>query len=395
MVDVSLNAQGRRKIEIIQLLRGVAALMVVIFHARTYVSALSPGEFLAWLTNPFSSGIDLFFILSGFVMVYTTQSERSRNPADFFIKRFCRIVPAYVVATLAYVVCMRIMEHITGYRGMYDHLSVKDVLMSLAFIPVNLTGPQEPPFFGGASLHVGWTLNYEMYFYLVFFGSLFFKRYRWVAFACWMALVLVALPIVLRGQVSLDIRHFYGWQFPYLNLMTSCLIWEFIFGVVIGHLYLRGYRFPNPASAWLATCLAVAVVVWAFYNGVASKFGQLGYGGFYAILICVLLAANNTLHFGVPKVLIWLGDISFSLYLIHPTIIENIAIPLLHFEGLRPALTGLPYVLFLTALSVCAAYPFHVLVERRVSNALRDRLLRTVHKEPLVPTDVKILRPSD
>ncbi len=60
--------------------------------------------------------------------------------------------------------------------------------------------------------------------------------------------------------------------------------------------------------------------------------------------------------------------LSFSLYLIHPTVIENLGIPLLQFEGLKPALTGFPYVIFLTVLSVCVAYPFRVLVERRLSN---------------------------
>ncbi len=205
--------------------------MVVLFHARTYVSARGPDDFLTWITNPFSTGIDLFFVISGFVMVYTTQTERSRRPLDFFVKRLCRIVPAYVIATIIYVVCMRIMEHFTGYRGMYDHLTPRDVLKSIAFIPVNLTDPHEPPFFGGSSLHVGWTLNYEAYFYLVFFGSLFFKRFRWLAFGGWMLFILVALPLIFRGAVSLDIRHFYGWRAAIPEPpMTSCLIWEFIMG---------------------------------------------------------------------------------------------------------------------------------------------------------------------
>ncbi|ARP92223.1 hypothetical protein CAL14_19650 [Bordetella genomosp. 9] len=373
---------GRQKIEILQLLRGVAALMVVVFHARTYVSELSPNEPLRWVTDPFSTGIDLFFVISGFVMVYTTQSEQSRKPSDFFVKRLSRIVPAYIVATVLYVVSMRIMEHLTGYRGLYDHFKPRDVLKSIAFIPINLSGPKESPFFGGASLHVGWTLNYEVYFYLVFFGSLFFRRYRWAAFTCWMALIMVALPHFLGGGVSFDIGHFYGWRLPYFNLMTSCLIWEFIMGVVIGHIYLRDIRFPDAISAWLATIVAITFALWAVYSGAAAKLGQLGYGACYAILISILLAADKAIGFRIPAPLVWLGDVSFSLYLIHPTIIENIAIPLLGWPDLRPALTGFTYVLFLSALSLCAAHLFHVSLERRLATACRARMMDKLRTRP-------------
>jgi peptidoglycan/LPS O-acetylase OafA/YrhL len=260
---------------------------------------------------------------------------------------------------------------------MYDRLSLIDTLRSIVFIPLALTDVHEAPFFGGSALHVGWTLNFEVYFYLVFFASLFFKRLRWIAFIAWMVLILVVLPITLRDGVSFDIRHHYSWgKIPYLNLMTSCLIWEFIIGVALGHLYLRGLRFKSATTAWIATVVVVSFVIWAVYNGVAAKFGQLGYGIVYGVLLLVLLAADKTLEFKVWRWLVWLGNISFSLYLIHPTVVENVAIPLLQINSLHPSLKGFPYVIFLSMLSLCLAYPFHIFVERRMSNLLRDSLLR-------------------
>lgn len=366
---------SRGRIELLQLLRGVAALMVVMFHARIYEAQSPSNAFATWLTGSGAAGVDLFFCISGFVMVYTTQTAKARHPADFVIKRLCRVVPSYTVATILFVLAMQMVGLVFGFHDPNYRFAPEQIVKSLLFIPLMLTA-KENVMWGSAALHVGWTLNYEMYFYAVFAGSLLFRRFRWIAFWVWMILTLFVLPTIFKHGMALDAYHFYDWHQPYLNLMTSPLIWEFAAGVVIGHLYLRNWRFPNAETAWLATILAVTYVGWILLNRVNPGFGPARWGYCFIGLLAVLMFADNTLRFRVPRSLVWLGNISFSLYLVHPLIIEGLGISMLQFDALRPYMVGVPFVAFMSALSICAAYPLHVFVERGLSDALRRRILR-------------------
>lgn len=144
----------------LQILRGVAALLVVGFHARPVMDI--PAD--SWLDSLFSmgyAGVNLFFIISGFIMCYTTDSRT--KPLKFIGRRLVRIAPLYWLLLLFH----------KGLRSLTD----PQTYLSMFFIPLS---PQSPPFLGYATWMVGWTLNYEMFFYLVFFLSLFFGKYRMV-----------------------------------------------------------------------------------------------------------------------------------------------------------------------------------------------------------------------
>jgi exopolysaccharide production protein ExoZ len=361
------------RIDLLQMLRGIAAIMVVMFHASAYQFGAARDNFASWLTSSGASGVDLFFCISGFVMTYTTCNPSSQSALDFVTKRVCRIAPAYILATIAFAFEMTEVQRMLGYHDALYHLTIRDVAKSLLFVPLNLTDAAAGPLWGTSTLHVGWTLNYEMYFYAVFAVSLLFKRLRWFAFFGWILLTLCCLPLIFRGTVALGAHHFYGWPLPYLNLMTSGMIWEFVAGVVIGLLYLRKWAFPNVETAWLATALSVTLVAWSMLNQVSPQFGPTGWGGSYMILLAVLLFADNTIHFRIPRALVWLGNVSFSLYLVHPFVVEGIGIVLPHATNMRPYLIGMPYVLVLTVLSICLAYPVHMWIEGRLSDAIRRK----------------------
>ena len=138
----------------IQYLRAVAALMVVFHH----IINAKP-----WLFNPLenypslATGVDIFFVISGFIMYVAARNEA---PLEFLKKRIIRIVPLYWVATLAFVI-VKTKLHIFSLTP-EDWLHIAK---SLAFIPHH--DPTNPgkiwPY-----LIQGWTLNYEMFFYLIF-----------------------------------------------------------------------------------------------------------------------------------------------------------------------------------------------------------------------------------
>ena len=95
-----LVTDSRQRLDWLQVLRGVAAAGVVVSHGVEYLAPDAPGRWLVGALNHLGSGVDLFFVISGFIMVMTT-AGKSITPMDFITRRFIRVVPLYWVLTLA------------------------------------------------------------------------------------------------------------------------------------------------------------------------------------------------------------------------------------------------------------------------------------------------------
>src|SRR5215510_5466128 len=160
----------------IQALRAVAALLVFWGHAINAVTAEVAADFPP-LYGPF--GVDIFFVISGFVMVYSSERlfGRPDAPIKFFARRFVRIVPLYWAATAILV------------WFVVPYASTKAVLGSLLFTP---RIPSEAPL-----LYVGWTLIFEMFFYTVFAVALLAKRR--VAVVAGAGVFLIAFTVLFGG----------------------------------------------------------------------------------------------------------------------------------------------------------------------------------------------------
>ena len=111
-----------------------------------------------------AAGVDIFFVVSGFIMVVTTM-KRDMAPGEFLLHRIARIVPVYwVVTILLFAIVMYGFKPVGIMRMQPDWLA-----KSLLFIPFDRDGRVEP------IISVGWTLNYEMFFYLLFALGLFVR----------------------------------------------------------------------------------------------------------------------------------------------------------------------------------------------------------------------------
>jgi len=156
----------------IQILRGLAALAVTIAHTN--------GEVSWWAVNlhyenPMpglvtgAAGVDLFFVISGFIMVYTTAESFGTPTASgvFLLRRIIRIVPLYWIATFLFLAYIVRIGHSWAMEGIGD----KNVLCSFVFIACPRPNGGYAP-----ALEVGWSLNYEMFFYLCFAVALLLPR---------------------------------------------------------------------------------------------------------------------------------------------------------------------------------------------------------------------------
>ena len=139
----------QNKIEIIQVLRFFAAFSVMMVHLPII-------GFGIW-------GVDIFFVISGFIMMYVTEN----NQKNFLIKRIIRIVPLYWILTLGvFSIAIFYPDLLNNTTANFEHL-----IKSLFFVPFDKNSSGHFPI-----LFLGWTLNFEIIFYILFSISLFFQK---------------------------------------------------------------------------------------------------------------------------------------------------------------------------------------------------------------------------
>jgi peptidoglycan/LPS O-acetylase OafA/YrhL len=327
----------------IQLLRFLAAAAVLAGHAGD----LFLPDASRFRVIPWSAGVDIFFVISGFVMTYLTQGRFGEQgaPRAFLIRRFIRIVPPYwMFTTLMVATVLFFGEHVRNTRP-----DPAVIATSYLFVPWPRADGQLNPL-----LSQGWTLNYEAFFYLAFAAALFFKRGLWWLTGAFLLLAAVH-PAIPDGWVILKF-----WANP--------IILEFLGGIGLGLLFLRGQRLP----LWGSFILAVA----ALALHVASSFMEAGLLrrmvriGIPAMLICASLAlAPEPRSPGrLRRALVASGDSSYTLYLSH-TFTLNAAL-----LGWRAAGGAAPIFAMTLAMiaSIAAAALAYRWIERPMTDALHS-----------------------
>lgn len=275
-------------------MRFIAALLVVAYHADLQLVRIFGPD--AQRAHFGASGVDLFFVISGFIMVYTTE-PRPPAFAEFMKRRIIRIVPLYWLFTT-------IMLGVALLAPKLLHSTALDawhIAASYLMVPYQhpVTGNLRP------LLVPGWTLNAEMFFYVLFGALLFLPLTRRVAGIFFVLAFLVALSWVtdLKGGGLT----FYG----------APLMLEFAAGCGVGWLVVRRWRASAPVLFILAA-LAVLVAGWGIAIGLSEQPSRVFFWGVPSALVLYVSLAIERVH-GWPEVqLLRLGgDASYSLYLSH------------------------------------------------------------------------------
>jgi exopolysaccharide production protein ExoZ len=279
----------------VQFLRFVAALLVVIFHAHVAQSRFTPGgqpDATDYYFSAGAIGVHIFFVVSGFVMAHTSLDKFARSGATgtFLIRRICRIFPPYWIYAALYV-----LVHSIG-NNPYQ-LSVPIALQSALLLPggsASIIGP-------------GWTLSYEIYFYLCFGLALMLPR--WIGLFALTAIFLATIAVGAANGISTYI--------PFNPLLL-----EFLAGVWAA-VYVKNATPSRMPTGRL--CIAGALIL--FTAGIIFGYDKLPsvvvWGIPSAILVfgMVQLDISGNLP-GFIKRLSFLGDSSYSLYLLHILLIH-------------------------------------------------------------------------
>ena len=271
----------------LQALRAIAAWMVVCHHFMQIFFDFHPsGPIGRFFTERGAVGVDIFFVISGLVIYLSTQNKQIA-PGQFLLHRAIRIVPAYWF----YTVLMALLLVFAGAYMPHAAIDWPTFVLSLLFIP-----SENPGGYGlYPTLNVGWTLNYEMFFYLIF--SLVFlvpQRCRPLLVAG--ALFAITEVVTHFGLVS----RFYA----------NNIIYEFLFGIAIGVAYRRGWI---AQGLWwpLLTLLVCAVTI--RHLDASNRVLNWGVPSALIVMACISLEP----YFKGSRLLKALGDCSYSVYLIH------------------------------------------------------------------------------
>lgn len=267
--------------------------MVVVYHAIGLWSHDFSGK-QSWENG--AAGVDIFFVISGFVMAI---SDSNVSASQFLKKRFFRVMPLYWLLTALMLVKMQV--HMSAPAGSeYIQTPLSYVASSLLLIPYkNSVGLIQPV------LAVGWTLSFEMFFYLLFAAALWLR----VGVVRFLSFAMFLLSIVGLFRTP---------SWPDLTTLLDPLLLEFLAGVLLGSAFKSGWRVNSALSAALGVAGTLGILF-----APASGERVLVWGT--CALLIVQAAVMLEDRISPPKALLSIGDASYSLYLCHVFVIQAVA----------------------------------------------------------------------
>jgi exopolysaccharide production protein ExoZ len=337
----------------IQYLRAAAAYLVVLYHARV----LTPSAAMPFFESG-RAGVDIFFVISGFIIQHVAARDDSGRPGAFLLKRTIRIVPLYWPLTLAIAAVLQVAPGLAGSGGLPDP---GRMIRSLLFVPYfDDAGEVHPVLF------IGWTLNYEMFFYAVFAAGLLIVRP-----ALRLAVVSGALLLLVVAGVAAAPRDAIGLT------LTSPLLLEFGAGLWLGYLWGRWQMLADRRSLRATARIAMLAAI------VAIPLGEMLWPDVPQVLrwgvpaVAIVAGALALERSGPPagrRGALLLGEASYAIYLCHPFVIKIVA---LLYARLHVASWPLDVLALGVTLAIVgiAGVAMHLLVERPLVRTLRHRLL--------------------
>jgi exopolysaccharide production protein ExoZ len=284
----------------LQLLRGLAAMMVLVGHviaeAEYYFGQPLPlplfGDAIPW-----NRGVDIFFVISGFIITLSA-SRLTGQPLTFLWRRFLRVAPLYYLFTTLMVATLLLLPGAAKDTA----LDPGQILSSYLFVPYERYDGRIAPV-----LSLGWTLNYEMFFYLLMALALALPRSLW------------GITGLLVGLSLASLLPFSGTLFTF---WTNPLVLEFLFGIALARAYQRGLRLPSAPLALLLLGIGLALLV-ALDPTPLPRFVAAGLPAALIVVAGTLLCPERALPGQI------FGDASYALYLSHRFTLRAMTILLL------------------------------------------------------------------
>jgi exopolysaccharide production protein ExoZ len=330
----------------IQALRFVAAMLVVLAHSTAMVNERMHLDMFKWRAG--WSGVDIFFVISGFVMAISSGGlmQRVNGWKIFITRRLIRIVPLYWVATTIKLVAILVLPSL----ALDSPLELWNTIASYLFIPTF----DDKSLLAAPLLKVGWTLNYEMLFYAIFT----------------MALLLGKSPLKFTAAIfalAVAINIFSTPSVPFLYGFLEPILMEFVMGMLVAKLCMRvntinavlnidlniearhgaknfidkllQYISTTKVGAIIGAIAVLASFTIMFNCAEQPMWWRWAYWGLPSMVIVTVVALSEpALRKVIPKLLATLGDSSYSLYLFHTFTVPLLGTLMIKMKLVQPTL---------------------------------------------------------
>lgn len=345
----------QKKILSIQVLRFIAVTLVLIAHSIDSTQTIQtnmPLIAFGYLENFGAIGVDIFFVISGFIIAQTGLIKET-SPNVFLLHRIIRVIPIYYLLSIPWILLAIIQ----------NHFSYSQLITTLLFWPA-MPHHMSQPF-----LVVGWTLCFEMLFYFSIF-VVKLKKLMW----------LLPLSVFIVSMLARKFTNYTIFQF-----IGNPIILEFFMGVIIAFNQKKIMCMPKFSSYFIFFIILLSIsylLIFGYERISESEYtidSSLSFERFLlfgipsAMLLIYFLTIENMLNNKIIKPLVILGDSSYSIYLIHPLIlfIANYSV---HKSGFY--VEGNTWLLTLLILSTGCGYFIYSKIERPILIFLRNYCLK-------------------
>lgn len=316
----------------IQILRAFAAINVVVYHVL-YLSSIyfDKINFLNFLKGWGLNGVDLFFVISGFI-IFHTQLNNKKNIYQFIKSRLARVVPSYWIITLFYAFLYFL------FPNLFNNLTISSekIFYSLFFFSQLIEDL-------GPIVNVGWTLEYEMLFYIMFSIFLFFKKFN-----------IIYINIIFIILILLS---------------KNFLFFEFLFGINIAYFYNK--KNLNSKVGLLIFFIGLSILVLSLKPisifHIDNDINRVFFWGIPSLLIVLGFIYCKPVY---NKFLLFLGNASYSIYLVHFMVITSFC--KIFYPYLILVETDF-IVIILIFLGVSLSCLFYIFVEKPTLNFLKNK----------------------
>lgn len=368
----------KQKLESLQVGRGVAAFMVLLFHSQVFMRLVHPESAFSRMFGFGRTGVDFFFVLSGFLMVYVHRRDFGvpGRLGVYAYKRLTRIYPVYWVLCAGLIPLVLLVPSVTQNQG---KTTLATLLMSVFLVPHE----------GARLIGITWSLEYELIFYLSLVAFFFSVRLGLLLFSTWfVAIAAVGIwgPSALNSIGTPQISPFI------LGFILNLHVGEFMLGMVAAWLVARGVRVPTPRVLLVAALTAAAAFA-AYEANFLPEDQTLRsviaiYGLLAAIIVFAVVQTELRYLVRIPRWLTLMGAASYAIYLTHYLVVAFAIVVAKHW----PAMASIPAPLLLLVLLPLGLAPgivLHLLVERPLLLMFAARLQkRESHVKggpPIVP----------
>jgi peptidoglycan/LPS O-acetylase OafA/YrhL len=349
------SSTPHKKLNLLQVYRGIAAVLVVLFHLNDMTQDRLKQDTFFNLFEAGWSGVDYFFVLSGFIMVYVHRSAIGKKDQlkSFLVKRAVRIYPIYWIVSLIVLV---FFLGVPGFANNQD-LGFGKIITSLLLLP-----NKDLPI-----LNVGWTLIYELYFYFLFCIAIWFKpKHSVPILSTWLFVTILHFCKIVKFPSS----------FFLLNLVFGNMNLEFVLGCLAAYVVIKynnkigKYRWILFGIANLGYVILGMLVAWR--NIEIERITTFG------VLAALLIIAATSIDLKdspkIPYLLIFLGDASYSIFLTHGPLISA-STKILQKANLGKYFDGFFAPALLAVFAVVFGCIFYSLIEKPLTVFLRKNIV--------------------